>query len=189
MFVPIVRSLRLKRIYHALFGQRLFEGASAIIATSEQEVEELARGGWRGRKSCCAGMEWKRLLRGQSGELFARRWELPNEAKIILFLGRLSEKKSPDLLLKAFASLLKEGGGNNSAARVCRARRRRNEGAARRRWRRNLGWPRKCNSPERFSARRSGRRIAMPMYSCCRRRMKTLGIPRQKRWRRARRWS
>ncbi len=45
MFVPIVRSIRLKRIYHALFGRRLFEGASAIIATSEQEVEELVNGG------------------------------------------------------------------------------------------------------------------------------------------------
>src|SRR5208282_2609015 len=30
------------------------------------------------------------------------------EAKLILFLGRLSEKKSPDMLLEAFASLSKE---------------------------------------------------------------------------------
>src|SRR5580704_14623136 len=45
MFVPIVRSLRLKRIYHTLFGRRLLAEASAIVATSEQEVEELVSGG------------------------------------------------------------------------------------------------------------------------------------------------
>ena len=34
MFVPIVRSLWLKRMYHAVFGRRMFEGASAVVATS-----------------------------------------------------------------------------------------------------------------------------------------------------------
>src|SRR5579864_150239 len=45
MFVPIVRSLPLKRMYHTVFGRRLFAGASAVIATSEQEAAELSRGG------------------------------------------------------------------------------------------------------------------------------------------------
>ncbi len=38
MFVPIVRNLPLKRMYHAIFGRQLFAGASAVIATSEQEA-------------------------------------------------------------------------------------------------------------------------------------------------------
>src|SRR5258707_11821808 len=46
MFVPIVRSLWLKRMYHAVWGRRLLQGASAVIATSEQEVEELEAGGF-----------------------------------------------------------------------------------------------------------------------------------------------
>lgn len=33
---------------------------------------------------------------------FRRRWEIPPDAKLILFLGRLVSKKSPDLLLEAF---------------------------------------------------------------------------------------
>src|SRR5258708_5502430 len=45
MFVPIVRNLWLKRMYHAVWGARLLQGASAVIATSEQEVEELVAGG------------------------------------------------------------------------------------------------------------------------------------------------
>ena len=40
MFVPIVRNLWLKRMYHAVWGRRLLEGASAVIATSEREAEE-----------------------------------------------------------------------------------------------------------------------------------------------------
>src|SRR6267143_1174733 len=45
MFVPIVRNLWLKGLYHAVWGKRLLEGASAVIATSEQEAEELVAGG------------------------------------------------------------------------------------------------------------------------------------------------
>jgi len=111
MFVPIVRNLRLKRIYHALFGRRLFEGAGAVVATSEQEVEELAKGGVaRGkielrRNGVEAPGAWPE--RGT----FREGLGITAKAKIILFLGRLSQKKSPDLLLEAVALLSKEPGG------------------------------------------------------------------------------
>jgi glycosyltransferase involved in cell wall biosynthesis len=112
MFVPIVRSLRLKRIYHTLFGRRLFEEASAIVATSEQEVEELVSGGVAREKITLRrnGVE----VPGSWPErgTFRNGLGITEEAKVILFLGRLSEKKSPDLLLKAFASLSKEAGEN-----------------------------------------------------------------------------
>jgi glycosyltransferase involved in cell wall biosynthesis len=108
MFVPIVRSLRLKRIYHAVFGRRLFEGASAIIATSEQEVEELVSG----------GVERGKIVVRRNGVEVPASWPergtfrhglgMDKQTKVILFLGRLSEKKSPDLLLKALASLSRE---------------------------------------------------------------------------------
>ena len=42
MFVPIVRNVWLKRMYHASTGRRLFAGSSAVIATSELEADELA---------------------------------------------------------------------------------------------------------------------------------------------------
>ena len=45
MFVPIVRNVGLKRMYHYFVGQRLFAGASAVIATSDLEVRELAAAG------------------------------------------------------------------------------------------------------------------------------------------------
>jgi glycosyltransferase involved in cell wall biosynthesis len=110
MFVPIVRSLRLKRIYHAFFGRRLFEKASAIVATSEQEVDELVSGGVKREKIVLRrnGVEapgsWP-----ESGT-FRKQLGITKEEKVILFLGRLSEKKSPGMLLQAFASLSKEAG-------------------------------------------------------------------------------
>lgn len=108
MYVPIVRSFRLKRTYHALYGKRLFEGAGLVVATSDQEAEELASGGIprvkiRLRRN---GVEAPpiSLERGS----FRRALGIAAEAQVVLFLGRIAEKKSPDLLLRAFAQLLKE---------------------------------------------------------------------------------
>jgi glycosyltransferase involved in cell wall biosynthesis len=105
MFVPIVRNLWLKRMYHAVWGKRLFQGASAVIATSEQEIEELAAG----------GLPSARVVLRRNGVEVPASWPEPGtfrkaqsispEEKVVLFLGRLSAKKSPDLLLQAFAEL------------------------------------------------------------------------------------
>jgi glycosyltransferase involved in cell wall biosynthesis len=112
MFVPIVRSLRLKRIYHTLFGRRLFEEASAIVATSEQEVEELVNGRMAREKIVLRRNGVEVPASWPERGTFRKGLGITEEAKVILFLGRLSEKKSPDLLLEAFASLSKEAGEN-----------------------------------------------------------------------------
>jgi glycosyltransferase involved in cell wall biosynthesis len=105
MFVPIVRNLWLKRVYRALFGREMLEGAGAIIVTSGQEREEVLSGGFA---------EGKVILRRNGVDIpaslperghFRRAFEIPGKDKVILFLGRLSQKKSPDLLLRAFAGL------------------------------------------------------------------------------------
>src|SRR6266404_2509251 len=105
MFVPIVRNFLLKAFYHFAWGRRLFEGASAVIATSDQEAKELVAGGVPGRK----------IVLRRNGVEIPGSWPEPGafrsshgisrDAKLILFLGRLSAKKSPDLLLQAIAEL------------------------------------------------------------------------------------
>lgn len=113
MFVPIVRNIFLKRVYHARWGKEMLAGAAAVIATSEQEIEELAAGGIERTKIVLRrnGVMVPRELpdRGQ----FRTEQGIPADALLILFLGRLSEKKSPDLLLEAFAQL-----GERIAGRV-----------------------------------------------------------------------
>ncbi|HUL32416.1 MAG TPA: glycosyltransferase [Candidatus Eisenbacteria bacterium] len=105
MFVPIVRSLFLKQTYHRLMGHRLLEGATAVIVTSEQEKAELIGG----------GIPIEKIILRRNGVAppaslpapgdFRRSLGIPADVKLILFLGRLSQKKSPELLLQAFANI------------------------------------------------------------------------------------
>jgi glycosyltransferase involved in cell wall biosynthesis len=103
MYRPIVRSLRMKQVYFGLCGKRLVEGAQFVIATSEQERRELLEGGVEDSRIVIRrnGVDLPEKLPAQG--VFRRQWGITENAKVILFLGRLVSKKSPDLLLKAFA--------------------------------------------------------------------------------------
>ena len=111
MFVPIVRNFLLKRMYHLALGQSMLRGSRTIIATSPQEVAELASSGQPTEKIVVRrnGVEVPDSLpeRGR----FRAVAGIPADAKLVLYLGRLSEKKSPDVLLQAFASLGNMEGG------------------------------------------------------------------------------
>ena len=103
MFRPIVRSIPLKRIYRRLFGDTLIRGARRIIATSVQEQQELLAGGVSAGQIVIRrnGIEPPPQLpiRG----CLRRQWHIPDNSLLVLYLGRLVSKKSPDLLLEAFA--------------------------------------------------------------------------------------
>jgi len=105
MFVPIVRNLLMKRMYHAVFGRSLFGGASAVIATSEQEAAEMASGSIPREKIVMRRNGVEAPAKFPEHGVFRAAQGISPETKLILFLGRLSEKKSPDLLLRAFAAL------------------------------------------------------------------------------------
>ena len=118
MFLPIVRNIAMKRFYHAVWGAEMLAGAAAVIATSEQEAEELARG----RSTTGRGrLSREKIVLRRNGVVaprdlpekgrFRARVGLPADAQVILFLGRLSEKKSPGLLLESFAELPVQIGG------------------------------------------------------------------------------
>jgi glycosyltransferase involved in cell wall biosynthesis len=110
MFVPIVRNVWLKRMYHYFVGRRLFAGACAVIATSDLEVRELL----------AAGVAPQKIVLRRNGVESPASWpprgkfraalDIPEQARLILFLGRLSLKKSPELLLQAFGNLLQRMG-------------------------------------------------------------------------------
>lgn len=104
MFVPIVRNFRMKRIYHRLLGRGMLAGAAAVVATAEQEREELISGGVPKEKIVLRRNGVDTPASFPERGAFRDSLGIPREAKLILFLGRLSQKKSPDLLLRAFAS-------------------------------------------------------------------------------------
>jgi glycosyltransferase involved in cell wall biosynthesis len=105
MFVPIVRNLWLKRLYHRVLGKRLLAGASAVVATSEQEVRELSAGGVPREKIVMRANGVTIPEVWPAGGTFRAQHGISRDTKLLLFLGRLSSKKSPDLLLRAFAKL------------------------------------------------------------------------------------
>jgi glycosyltransferase involved in cell wall biosynthesis len=104
MFRPIVRSLWLKRLYHRLLGDTMISCARRLIATAEQERQELLEGGVPDAKVTVRrnGIEIPQRL--PPAGTFRRKWRIPENVKVILFLGRLVSKKSPELILEAFAS-------------------------------------------------------------------------------------
>jgi glycosyltransferase involved in cell wall biosynthesis len=108
MYLPIVRNIALKRMYHRIWGLQMLGGASAIIATAERERDELIAAGIPESRIVLRrnGVEIPARL-PERGE-FRKKLGIAEETKLILFLGRLSLKKSPDLLLKAFAGLAQE---------------------------------------------------------------------------------
>ena len=112
MFVPIVRNLWLKRLYHHIWGKRLLRGASAVVATSEQEIEELVAGGITRSKIVLRRNGVQVPPAWPEHGRFRRRLGISEDTKLVLFLGRLSAKKSPDLLLRAFAEVRKGAGAN-----------------------------------------------------------------------------
>jgi glycosyltransferase involved in cell wall biosynthesis len=105
MFVPIVRNIVLKRMYHSLLGRKLLQGAAALIATSQQEVEELAAGGVAREKIVLRRNGVEPPPAWPARGTFRTAQGISPDAMLVLFLGRLSSKKSPGLLLQAFREL------------------------------------------------------------------------------------
>ncbi len=110
MYRPIVRNVLLKWVYHGVLGRRMIEGAHGVIATSEQEVSELVAGETARARVVLRrnGVEVPAVLPPRNS--FRASCGIPPSDIVILFLGRLVSKKSPDLLLRAFA-MLSEGQG------------------------------------------------------------------------------
>ena len=107
MYRPIVRSLRKKRLYHRLLGEALVKGTAYIIATSEQECRELTEEGLPSDQVILRrnGIDLTQFDVLPPRSRFRQKWGIQPEESVILFLGRLVPKKSPDMLLKAFAML------------------------------------------------------------------------------------
>ena len=105
MWVPIVRNTLIKRIYHITFGRTMLRCANRLIATSQQEVSELASAGFSRDTIISRRNGVEVPLRFPERGTFRTAHGIPQDAKLILFLGRLSPKKTPELLLQAFAAL------------------------------------------------------------------------------------
>jgi glycosyltransferase involved in cell wall biosynthesis len=118
MFLPIVRSLWMKRLYHETLGSRLLRGASRVIATSEQERDEFLQGGMKESKIVVRRNGIEIPSKFPPAGFFRERWNVAKNVKMILFLGRLVSKKSPDLMLEIFSKWNERGTGARGSVLV-----------------------------------------------------------------------
>jgi glycosyltransferase involved in cell wall biosynthesis len=105
MFVPILRSLGKKRIYHRLLGRAMVDGAARVVATSALERSELIRSGVPPEKvfERRNGIDMPDFSILPPRGSLRRRLGIADSEKVVLYLGRLTPKKNPELLLRAFA--------------------------------------------------------------------------------------
>lgn len=96
------RSKFLKLAYNLVIGRRIIRDASVCIAVTEQEIDVfLACGAQRNRiKVIPNGIAQPELTIADEA-FFARKFHM-DRRPFLLFMGRLSLIKGPDLLLKAF---------------------------------------------------------------------------------------
>ena len=112
MFRPIIRNLLLKNAYHVVLGNRLLRSARLLIATSDQERNEMVDGGTNPQRVVVRrnGVERPSVIPPRGA--FRKQVAIPSDARVVLYLGRLEAKKSPELLVAAFARWRKKSASN-----------------------------------------------------------------------------
>lgn len=118
MFRPMVRNLALKRAYRRLFGESVALGAARLVATSVQEEKELIEEGIPPRKIAVRRNGIESSQPSGAGGDFRRQYGISPQTFVVLFLGRIVEKKSPELLIDAFARWRSETHGAQDAALI-----------------------------------------------------------------------
>jgi glycosyltransferase involved in cell wall biosynthesis len=109
--LPIAGDWRkLKWIYDHFFGYRILKDASKVIALSEVEAQQYRSLGVPDEKIAVIpnGIDLSEYAVLPPRGSFKRRFNVPDRKKIVLYLGRIHKTKGVDLLVKAYAYMIKE---------------------------------------------------------------------------------
>jgi glycosyltransferase involved in cell wall biosynthesis len=105
MYRPIDRSLRIKRLWHRSLGRSFLRRATALVATSQLERQELLKEGISAEKLIVRynGIDSDAFASKPARGTFRAAWRVPADEPLVLFLSRLIPRKNSDMLIEAFA--------------------------------------------------------------------------------------
>jgi glycosyltransferase involved in cell wall biosynthesis len=101
---------KLKWVYDILFGYRLLRDASRVIALTPTEAEQYMSMGVPKEKITIIpnGIDLSEYAELPPKGSFKKKFNIPEDRKLILYLGRIHKTKGIDFLVKAYAHLIKE---------------------------------------------------------------------------------
>lgn len=105
--LPVIIQRHLaKRVFDRLFGHRILDGAARLIAVSPLEVTQYVESGIKPERIVPVrnGLDLSEFAILPSQGTFRRKLGLPDEARIVLFVGRLHLIKGIGVLVDAFRS-------------------------------------------------------------------------------------
>jgi glycosyltransferase involved in cell wall biosynthesis len=99
-----------RRAYHYAFGKRLLKGAAKVIAPSNSEKTSLEGIGLEGEKIAVmpSGVAPEDFSNPPGPDLFRERFGIPEEGRVILYVGRIAKSKGIETLVRAFCLLCKK---------------------------------------------------------------------------------
>lgn len=108
--LPFFQKQGLKKVFDYIFGDRILNDASRVIALTKTEAEQVKTMGVKEDKIAIVPnginlSEYDNLPK--KGE-FRKQYSIPDDEKIVLFLGRIDPIKGLDLLIAAFSNLTSE---------------------------------------------------------------------------------
>lgn len=109
--LPIIVQRRLpKRIYDLVIGKRLIEDAAQFIAVSPFEADQYVDAGvHRNRvRVVLNGIDLREYATLPAKGAFRTRYAIPESVAVILYLGRLHQRKGINNLIDAFATIRKD---------------------------------------------------------------------------------
>jgi glycosyltransferase involved in cell wall biosynthesis len=108
----LVSRYALKQAYDALVGRRLIQRANRLHALNSMEREQFAQLGGQPEQIAVVShginVDDYRTLPPASAETFRRKYNIPADAPLVLFLARLNKIKGVDFLVSAFAEVRRE---------------------------------------------------------------------------------
>jgi glycosyltransferase involved in cell wall biosynthesis len=111
----IMAKQRLKLIYDLLFGYKALKDASKVIALTRTEAQQYRYMGVPKEKIAIIpnGIDLSEYVNLPHKGSFKKKFNIQDDKKIILYLGRIHKTKGIDFLVKAYARLIRSLGNNN----------------------------------------------------------------------------